>query len=354
MAQISISYRRRDSAYAARVLHEKLAQRFGEDSIFYDIDDIPIGENFSEYIVNAVAKADVLLVIIGKEWATDIDHTGERQLNNPYDYVRLQIEAAFERKIPIIPVLIDDARMPPAHILPESLRGITYRNAVRLRYDSNLERDIERLIRYLEQIYHIYELAPAAESELTSIKRYASETLAEIQANLEKLVTNDEIAEPQKINESNPAKRNLIFISHSHKDKRWLEMLKTHLKPFERAGRIKRWDDTEIKAGQKWKPEIEKAIQSAKVAILLISPDFLASDFVANDELPPLLAAAEKEGAVIISLIIKHSGYQNIENIARYQAFNPPEKPLDGMSSARRNKVFSDLTGYMMDIVNGR
>jgi hypothetical protein len=126
---------------------------------------------------------------------------------------------------------------------------------------------------------------------------------------------------------SKATQRSQVFISYSHKDQEWLALLQTHLKPFVRNNAIVVWDDTQIKSGTNWKAEIEKALGLAKVAILLVSPNFLASDFIFNHELTPLLEAAKQEGLIILWILIRPCGYKETE-IAHYQAAHNPADPL--------------------------
>ncbi len=94
-----------------------------------------------------------------------------------------------------------------------------------------------------------------------------------------------------------------VFISYSHKDVQYLERLKTHFAFDERKGSLSVWEDTRLSPGSPWRVEIEQAIKKTRIAILLVSADFLASKFIAETELPPLLAAAKTEGAIIIPVI---------------------------------------------------
>jgi hypothetical protein len=132
--------------------------------------------------------------------------------------------------------------------------------------------------------------------------------------------------------------RDLVFISYSHKDTEWLDRLQTMLKPLIRNRKIATWSDKEIGVGQMWREEIDSALGRAKVAVLLVSANFLASDFIADNELLPLLDAASKNGTKIMWVPLGASLYKETE-LGKYQAAHDPNKPLEGLSNAESNQV---------------
>ena len=123
-AGIFLNYRREDASHAAARLCDQLLKHFGPEAIFMDIDSVPVGKDFTESIANALDACSVFLAIIGSTWVNVKDSMGNRRLNDPNDYVRLEIQAALRRGIPVIPVLIDNAGLPNPLELPESLRPL--------------------------------------------------------------------------------------------------------------------------------------------------------------------------------------------------------------------------------------
>jgi class 3 adenylate cyclase len=134
------------------------------------------------------------------------------------------------------------------------------------------------------------------------------------------------------------ATREGVFISYSHRDKEWLSLLQTHLRPYVRGGTVSVWDDTQIKAGAEWQKEIGDALARARVAVLLVSPHFLESEFVAREEWPALLAAARQEGLTVIWFVVSACSYRETD-IPTYQAALDPERALDSLSPADQNRA---------------
>ena len=173
------------------------------------------------------------------------------------------------------------------------------------------------------------------------------ERLASLKMYLE--ISDDEIPSAEK--QKTSATRKKVFISYSHKDKSYLDRLTVHLKPLEKKGLIETWSDTRISAGDLWKKEIEKALSKTQVAILLVSADFLASDFIVDNELPPLLEVAAKDGATVIPVILKPCRFNREATIAKFQAINSPEEPLSGATEHNSELVYDAIAQRVEDLL---
>ena len=136
--------------------------------------------------------------------------------------------------------------------------------------------------------------------------------------------------------------RTNVFISYSHKDRKWLDQLRTMLSPLVRIGALTIWDDTQIKGGDKWFEEISKALGSAKVAVLLVSANFLASDFINMHELPELFKAANQDGLILLLILVRQCMVEDTV-IAQYQFANDLAKPLNTLSAAKRDEELKKI-----------
>jgi TIR domain len=150
-SRIFISYRRDDaSAYAGR-LYDRLSARFGDSQVFMDVDAIEPGIDFVQLIEESVDAADVLIAVIGRSWATAVDDEGHRRLDEPDDFVRLEVAAALRRKIRVIPVLVGGAAMPAADELPPDLAGLARRNGLAIT-DLDWRSGTDRLVETVERV----------------------------------------------------------------------------------------------------------------------------------------------------------------------------------------------------------
>ncbi len=139
---------------------------------------------------------------------------------------------------------------------------------------------------------------------------------------------------------SSPTPAGRVFISYSHADTQWLERLHVHLKPLVQTSDLSIWDDTRLRPGSPWLQEIRAAIDEASVAVLLISADYLASDFIMAEEVPALLRRASERGATIVPVLVSPSGVEHIESLSKFQAVNSPSKTLVEMSLAERESTY--------------
>lgn len=142
-----------------------------------------------------------------------------------------------------------------------------------------------------------------------------------------------------------------IFISYSHKDEKWLTTLLTFLRPYTRGEKITVWSDQQIQPGANWEKEIKSNLNSCRVAVLLVSANFLASDYIVEKELPTLLQRREEGELIIYWIAVSHSAYRTTE-LAEIQSANTPSKPLDELLKPERDRVFVEITEKIANAMN--
>jgi hypothetical protein len=148
---IFISYRREETAAYAGRLYDRLSDHFGEARVFMDIDSIAIGVDFTKALIEAVSGCNVLLALIGRDWSAITDGRGRRRIDDPADWMRVEIETALQRDIRIVPVLVDGAVLPLPDDLPPSLRPLIRRQALELSHIS-FRSEVARLISAVDEV----------------------------------------------------------------------------------------------------------------------------------------------------------------------------------------------------------
>lgn len=145
MAEVFISYRREDGQASAGRIYDRLLETFGHNAIFMDVDAIKYGDDFANTIDQAVSKCKVLIAVIGRNWLKLADVAGNRRIDNPQDFVRIEIRSALARNIRVIPVLVENASLPKPEELPDDLKPLLRRNAIQINHAS-FNSDVDRLI----------------------------------------------------------------------------------------------------------------------------------------------------------------------------------------------------------------
>jgi hypothetical protein len=146
MRQVFISYRRQDASGHAGRLQERLKAELGKKGIFVDVASVDPGTNFQDAIATAIGESKALIAVIGTDWISAKDENGRRRLDDPGDYVRVELEQAFRRNIKVIPALVRGAEMPRADQLPDSLRQLSQIQALELR-DTRWDDDVDALLK---------------------------------------------------------------------------------------------------------------------------------------------------------------------------------------------------------------
>ncbi len=149
--QIFISYRRDDAAYVTGHINDRLRKEFGDESIFTDVDNIALGVDFRTTLDQMVSQCQILLAVIGADWLTARNQEGQLRLQDPADFVRIEIESALKRNIPVIPLLVADIKMPSKDDLPDSLQDLAFRHATQIRPAPDFHNDLDRLINSLKK-----------------------------------------------------------------------------------------------------------------------------------------------------------------------------------------------------------
>ena len=165
MPRIVISYRRADSAAIAGRIFDRLTQRYGGGAIFMDIDEIPFGIDFRDHIAEVLATCDAIVAVMGPRWLTGSGETS--RILDETDPVRIEVQAALERGIPVIPVLVEGAGMPQPTDLPEPLVPLAYRNACEVASGRDFHVHVDRLIRAIDRLFPQAEEAKSPEAAIS-------------------------------------------------------------------------------------------------------------------------------------------------------------------------------------------
>jgi hypothetical protein len=268
--KIFISYRRDDSSATAGRMADRLAARFGEGSIFIDVDAIPPGTDFAQHLADEIRQCDVMFAVIGSRWL-GTDAKGKRRIDKEADFIRIELEAAFSIGKPVIPILLDETPLPRADELPPTLRELAFRNAVRVRGGMEFHRDMDRLIDAVQAL-----LAKSG-SESESATRAAIPDID---------VTHLEV------------KR--VFVSHATADRDWVER---EIISFLNGKNVETWySKNSISSSSQWEREILRGMESCDWFTLVVSPASSESEWVKDE----LNWAFHHRPTRIIPLIMQH------------------------------------------------
>ena len=355
MPRIYISYRRDDGgAYAGR-LYDQLSLRFGSASVFLDVSALEPGADFSQVIGDAVRSTDAVLVIIGPAWLS-------QRLQDPDDFIRSEIVAAIAAGKLVLPVLVEGAHMPSADELPSDLADLAKRQALVLS-SAAWQRDVERLVSILEGMPGLQAAAApsrapdsphdraqgislvmagvefeAAASDLPAVALAVAGQEGGVRAELVR-----QVEELRRAPMSDRAKalslgfavegivglealgaaveslgdsirsartegelhRVELFYSYSHRDEELRSELEKHLTILRRHGLIRDWHDRKIAAGSEWRGQIDEHLEQAQLILLLISADFIASDYCYDVEMARAMERHRTGAARVVPVVLR-------------------------------------------------
>jgi TIR domain len=268
-AKVFINYRRDDTAPYAGRLYDRLATHFSEDQVVIDIDLAP-GEDFVEAINRIVGTCDIAIVVIGPNWLHVTDASGKRRLDDEEDPVRMQIVAALQRKIRVVPVLVGGARMPLRDDLPEALAPLSRRNAIELS-ETRFHGDVNRLVELIERSLAIGEK-----------ERELSATPAALLSEQESKV----LAEPTQTTPATPPvpstslAKMFGFLSYARADSEHVLLIAKQLR---QAGAALWLDQLDIIYGDHWDRAVERALQTCDCLVVMLSAASVQSENVRDE-----------------------------------------------------------------------
>jgi hypothetical protein len=181
MPKLIISYRRSDSDAMAGRIRDNLAAYYGHDSVFIDVDDIPFGTDFREYIRKAFGDHDLMIAVVGPKWLGP-RKGGRTRIHEEADPVRVEIEMALQQNMPIVPVLVNNARMPKPEDLPPSMKDFSFRNAAEVESGRDFRQHMDRLIRSIDQILGLKPRSPGQPRRPAAAAAWALWTTAAVAA----------------------------------------------------------------------------------------------------------------------------------------------------------------------------
>ena len=149
MPKIFICYRREDSRWPAQTIYNDLVDHFGSESVVFDVDTIPLGVDFREYLNKEVSRCDIFLAVIGDRWLEIL----KQRLDQPNDFVRIEIQAALGRRIPVVPILVGEKPVPSEKDLPPELMDLSYKQAAEMRAGADLQSHRKRLVDGLDRLF---------------------------------------------------------------------------------------------------------------------------------------------------------------------------------------------------------
>ena len=339
MAKIVISYRRLDSDVFAGRVRDRIASRFGEDSVFIDVDNIPFGKDFRVHIQEVLGKADAVLVVVGPKWLGR-GKGSNRRIMDDTDPVRIELETALSKRIPTIPILVGHANMPKPEHLPESLRNFAFINAAPVDTGRNFHRDLDRVIDFINTIIE-QPMDTVEKATLSSDSTAAAQQATEPQRR-------EEGAKRREEKERSVTKP--IFVGYSHKDAKWLYKVRPFLRPLEELGQIGFWNvTTELQPFgarlTEWLFEIRMAFKSARIVVFLASQNFFDSPLIGEKEVPGLVEAAINRGCLIFWIPVEK--FPSIEG-SPFAKFIPPNTPLELLSEREQKEVLNEISRKIM------